>query len=96
MTREAREAKDLQTTLMMLDIDGVLTQHQPDTEQMMTAAQAIATSAIGHMTNQGADPDALHRFANLAADQIRDALHRRINEGRKPEWDVSPNPRPIP
>ena len=70
----------------MLDIDGVLTRHQPDTEQMMTAAQAIATSAIGQMANQGVAADALHRFADLAAEQIRKALHQRVCEGRKPEW----------
>lgn len=47
-----RKEKDFRTQLMMLDIDGVLNQHQPDTEQMMTAAQAIATSAIGQLVNQ--------------------------------------------
>lgn len=48
-----RKEKDFRTQLMMLDIDGVLNQHQPDTEQMMTAAQAIATSAIGQLVNTG-------------------------------------------
>ena len=81
-----KEEKEFLTKLMMLDIDGVLTQHQPDTEQMMTAAQAIATSAIGQMVNQGVEPDALHRFADMAAEQIHTALHQRINEGRKPDW----------
>ena len=81
-----RKEKDFKTQLMMLDIDGVLTQHQPDAEQMMTAAQAIATSAIGQMTNQGVNADALHRFADMAAEQIRKALHTRVTEGRKPDW----------
>ena len=81
-----RKEKDIKTQLMMLDIDGVMNKHQPDMEQMMTAAQAIATSAIGQMTNQGVASDALHRFADLAAEQIRKALHQRINEGRKPDW----------
>lgn len=82
-----RKEKDSKTRLMMLDIDGVLNQHQPDTEQMMTAAQAIATSAIGQLVNQGVNADALHRFTDLAAEQIREALHQRIDEGKKPEWD---------
>ena len=81
-----REEKDIRTQQMMLDIDGVLTRHQPDTEQMMTAAQAIATSAIGQMVNQGVNTDALHRFADLTAEQIHKALHQRITEGRKPDW----------
>jgi len=81
-----RKEKDFLTEMMMLDIDGVLTQHQPDTEQMMTAAQAVAVSAIGQMVNQEVNPDALHRFADMAAEQIRKALHQRITEGRKPDW----------
>ena len=83
-----RKEKDFKTQLMMLDIDGMLDQHQPDTEQMMTAAQAIATSAIGQLVNQGANADALHRFADMAAEQIREALHQRINEGKRPEWKI--------
>lgn len=82
-----RKEKDLKTQMMMLDIDGVLNQHQPDTEQMMTAAQAIATSAIGQLVNQGVNADALHRFTDMAAEQIRKALHQRINDGRKPDWN---------
>ena len=81
-----RKEKDFRTQLMMLDIDGVLNQHQPDTEQMMTAAQVIATSAIGQMVNQGVNADALHRFADMAAEQIGKALHQRIADGRKPDW----------
>ena len=86
---------------MMLDIDGVLTQHKATPTDVLTAAQLLAVSAIGDLTNKAnAVPDsnvqssmvnvqsseALHRFADLAAEQIRTAMHARIDEGKLPEW----------
>lgn len=80
--------------MMMLDIDGVLTHHDATPIDVLTAAQALATSAIGDLTNktyQTSDispqtSDSLHRFADLAADQIRAALHARIDLGHRPDW----------
>lgn len=80
--------------MMMLDIDGVLTRHHATPTDLLAVAQAIATSAVGDLTNKSHQPssvndqtsDALHRFADLAAEQIREALHRRIDEGPKPDW----------
>ena len=80
--------------MMMLTIDGVLSQYSATPTDLLAAAQAIATSAIGDLTNKSHQPssnddqtsDALHRFADLAADQIRAALHQRIDEGPKPDW----------
>lgn len=42
---------DHELRMMMLDIDGVLTLHHADTTDVLTAAQALATSAIGDLTN---------------------------------------------
>ncbi len=71
---------------MMLDIDGVLTHHDATPIDVLTAAQALATSAVGDLRNHGADPEALHRFADGVADQIRAALHARIDLGLQPDW----------
>ncbi len=72
--------------MMMLDIDGVLTRHHADTTDVLAAAQAIATSAIGDLANKGNLPDALHKAADAIADQICAALHKRIDEGKRPDW----------
>ena len=72
--------------MMMLDIDGVLTRHHADTTDVLAAAQALATSAVGDLTNKGTDPDALRKAADAIAEQIRAALHKRIDEGKLPEW----------
>ena len=87
--------------LMMLDIDGVLTQHKATPTDVLTAAQALAVSAIGDLVNKSAAPadnnvqcsmvngqsiEALHRLADAIADQIRAALHARIDEGHRPDW----------
>ena len=77
---------DHELRMMMLDIDGVLTRHHADTTDVLTAAQALATSAIGDLTNKGNLPDTLHRAADAIAEQIRAALHKRIDEGAKPDW----------
>ena len=77
---------DEQLQLMMLDIDGVLTRHHADTTDVLAAAQALATSAIGDLANKGNLPDTLHRAADAIAEQIREALHARIAEGPKPDW----------
>ena len=88
---------------MMLDIDGILTHHDATPTDVLTAAQALAVSAVGDLTNKtfngqcsmvngqcstvnGQSSAALHRFADGIADQIRAALHKRILEGRKPDW----------
>ena len=115
------QAQTHRVQLMMLDIDGVLTQHQATPTDVLTAAQALAVSAIGDLVNKAAVPagspagqqaavpvgnvqcsslrsgaggtmfnvqssDALHRFADLAADQIRAAMHARIDEGKRADW----------
>ena len=89
-------------TMMMLDIDGVLTQHHATPTDVLTAAQLLAVSAIGDLTNKAnAVPDsnvqssmvnvqsrseALHRLADGIADQIRTAMHARIDAGPRPDW----------
>ena len=84
---------DHEIQLMMLDIDGVLTRYEATTADVLAAAQQMAVSAIGHLVNNGQcsmvngqSTDALHRFADLAAEQIRETLHKRIDEGPKPDW----------
>ena len=71
---------------MMLDIDGVLTRHHATATDVLAAAQALATSAIGDLANKGNLPDTLHRAADAIAEQIRTALHARIAEGKKSDW----------
>ena len=77
---------DHEIQLMMLDIDGVLTRHHATTTDVLAAAQALATSAVGNLRNHGADPEALHKAADAIAEQIRAALHKRIDKGKLPEW----------
>ena len=77
---------DEQLRMMMLDIDGILTRHHATTTDVLTAAQALAASAIGDLTNKGNLPDTLHRAADTIAEQIRTALHARIAEGPRPDW----------
>lgn len=80
--------------MMMLDIDGVLTRHHATATDVLAAAQALATSAIGDLVNKSHQPsairhqtsEALHRAADAIAEQIRTALHARIDEGKLPEW----------
>ena len=81
--------------MMMLDIDGVLTRHHADTTDVLAAAQALATSAIGDFTNKMVNgqssmvndqTEALHKAADAIAEQIREALHARIDAGPKPDW----------
>lgn len=74
---------------MMLDIDGIFTQHQATINDVLTAAQAIAVSAIGNLVNNSLPTDSndnLHRLADGIANQIRTALHLRINEGIRTDW----------
>ena len=77
---------DEQLRMMMLDIDGVLTRYEATTADVLAAAQQMAVSAVGNLLNKGSDPDTLHRAADAIAEQIREALHKRILEGRKPDW----------
>lgn len=77
---------DHEIQLMMLDIDGVLTRYEATTADVLAAAQTLATSAIGDLINKGNQPDTLHRAADAIAEQIREALHKRIDEGEKPDW----------
>lgn len=98
---------------MMLDIDGILTRCEATPINVLTAAQALAVSAIGDLCNaaikreesqarlgypereqgradrlnKGTDQiEALHRFADAIAEQIREAMHKRIDEGKLPDW----------
>jgi hypothetical protein len=72
--------------LMMLDIDGVLSKYPVTATDLLAASQALATSAFGDLANKGNLPDTLHRAADAIAEQIREALHRRIDEGKRPDW----------
>lgn len=85
---------DERLKMMMLDIDGILTRHEATATDVLAAAQALATSAIGDLTNKIHQPsaishqtsDSLHGLADAIAEQIRAALHARIDEGPKPDW----------
>lgn len=77
---------DHELRMMMLDIDGILTRYGADTTDVLAAAQQMAVSAVGDLTNKGTDPDALHKAADAIAEQIRAALHKRIDEGKLPDW----------
>ena len=77
---------DHELRMMMLDIDGVLTHHHATATDVLAAAQALATSAVGDLLNHGTDPEALHKAADGIAEQIRTALHKRIDEGKLPDW----------
>ena len=78
--------EDTRLQLMMLDIDGILTKYSATATDVLAAAQALATSAVGDLVNKGSDPGALHKAADGIAEQIRAALHTRILEGPKPDW----------
>lgn len=77
---------DHELQMMMLDLDGILTRYAASPTDVLAAAQALATSAVGDLRNHGADPEALHKAADGIAEQIRTALHARIAEGPKPDW----------
>ena len=86
---------DHELRMMMLDIDGVLTRHHATATDVLAAAQALATSAIGDLTNKMVNgqssmvndqTEALHRAADAIAEQIREALHKRIDEGERDDW----------
>ena len=80
------DMEDTRLKMMMLDIDGILTRYGADTTDVLAAAQQMAVSAIGDLVNRGTDPDALHKAADAIAEQIRTALHARIDEGERPDW----------
>ena len=86
---------DEKLQMMMLDIDGVLTRHHATATDVLAAAQQMAVSAIGDLTNKMVNgqssmvndqTEALHKAADGIAEQIREALHRRIEEGKLPDW----------
>lgn len=77
---------DHELQMMMLDIDGILTRYEATATDVLAAAQALATSAVGDLRNHGADPEPLHRAADAIAEQIRAALHARIAEGPREDW----------
>lgn len=72
--------------MMMLDIDGILSRHAATPVDLLVASQAIAASAIGDLANKGTPPEVLHRVANGFATQLAAALHKRIDEGKRPDW----------
>lgn len=78
--------EDTKLKMMMLDLDDILTRYEATPTDVLAAAQALATSAIGDLANKGNLPDTLHRAADAIAEQIRAALHLRIFEGPKPDW----------
>ena len=80
------DMEDEKLRMMMLDIDGVLTRYEATTTDVLTAAQQLAVSAIGDLANKGNQPDILHPLADAIAEQIRTALHKRIDEGKLPDW----------
>ena len=72
---------------MMLDIDGVLTRYNASVTDVLAAAQQMAVSAIGHLVNNGqCSMFNGQSLADAIAEQIREAMHRRIDEGAKPDW----------
>ena len=93
---------DEQLQLMMLDIDGILTRYEATTADVLAAAQQMAVSAVGDLVNHvggqsrgqapGAKPSepvpmtTLAALADAIAEQIREALHKRIDEGKRPDW----------
>ena len=83
---EREQARTHRVQMMMLDIDGVLTRYEATTADVLAAAQQMAVSAVGNLLNKGSDPDALHKAADAIAEQIRTALHKRIDEGKLPDW----------
>lgn len=89
---EREQARTHRVQLMMLDIDGVLSRHGATAVDLLTAAQQIAVSAIGHLVNHVGESsgtgsaDTLHLLADAIAEQIRAALHARIAEGKRPDW----------
>ena len=93
--RQEQERQLHRQQLVILDIDGVLTRHHATPNDILVAAQALAVSAVGDLTNKmyqastispQASKISLHRFADSAAEQIRAAMHCRIDEGAKPDW----------
>lgn len=81
-------------TMMMLDIDGVLTQHHATPTDVLTAAQLLAVSAIGDIVNKtlaSGDNNQCSKLnirflADTIAEQIRTAMHARIDAGPRPDW----------
>ena len=71
---------------MMLDIDGILTKYGADTTEVLAAAERMAVAAIGDFINRGVPPAKVHAAADAIAEQIRAALHARIDEGHRPDW----------
>ena len=76
----------LRQQLMMLDIDGVLTDHKAKPTDILTVAQALAVSVVGDLANNGVEPEPLHRAIDNIINQIRDAMHKRVDEGKLPDW----------
>ena len=83
---EREQARTHRVQMMMLDIDGILTRYEATTADVLAAAQQMAVSAIGDLANKGNQPDILHPLADAIAEQIRTALHKRIDEGKLPDW----------
>ena len=83
---EREQARTHRVQLMMLDIDGILTRYEATAIDILAAAQALATSAVGDLANKGNLPDTLHKAADAIAEQIREALHKRIDEGERDDW----------
>lgn len=66
---------DLSLTLLLADIDEVLTAHKADTAQVVAAGQQLIYTAFGQIVDDcpAADHAAL-------ADTLAEALHRRLQE----------------
>ena len=66
---------DLALTLLLADIDQVLTAHKADTAQVVAAGQQLILSAFGQIVDEcpAADHAAL-------ADSLAEALRRRLQE----------------
>lgn len=78
--------KDKEIQMMMLDIDGALTDHKAKPTDILTVAQALAVSAVGDLRNNGVEPEPLHRAIDNIANHIRDAMHKRVDQGVLPDW----------
>lgn len=69
--------------MMMLDIDGVLTRHHADTTDVLAAAQALATSAIGDLTNAVSKRE--ESQARLGYPEREQGRADRLNKGNLPD-----------
>ena len=67
----------------MLDIDGILTRHEATTTDVLAAAQALATSAIGDLVNAVSKRE--ESQARLGYPEREQGRADRLNKGTDPD-----------